>query len=69
MDYIEFPLFVLNPGCTQPGDANGDGIVNDEDLLIVLFNFGGAGAGDVNNDGIVNDEDLLIVLFNFGLSC
>ena len=52
------------------GDVNGDGCVDDADLLIVLFNFGNAGGqGDVNRDGIVDDADLLIVLFNFGSGC
>jgi len=52
------------------GDVNGDGCVDDADLLIVLFNFGNTGGqGDVNNDGIVDDADLLIVLFNFGAGC
>jgi len=52
------------------GDVNGDGCVDDADLLIVLFNFGNAGGqGDVNNDNIVDDADLLIVLFNFGSGC
>ncbi len=52
------------------GDLNGDGCVDDADLLIVLFNFGNAGGqGDANNDGIVDDADLLIVLFNFGTGC
>jgi hypothetical protein len=51
------------------GDVNGDCAVDDADLLIVLFNFGGSGTGDVNNDGVVDDADLLIVLFNFGRSC
>jgi hypothetical protein len=52
------------------GDVNGDGCVDDADLLIVLFNFGNAGGqGDVNNDNIVDDADLLVVLFNFGAGC
>jgi hypothetical protein len=52
------------------GDVNGDGCVDDADLLIVLFNFGNAGGqGDVNRDNIVDDADLLIVLFNFGAGC
>jgi hypothetical protein len=51
------------------GDVNGDGCVDDADLLIVLFNFGGGEQGDVNGDGIVDDADLLIVLFNFGAGC
>ncbi|MFN4033981.1 MAG: dockerin type I domain-containing protein [Fimbriimonadales bacterium] len=52
------------------GDVNGDGCVDDADLLQVLFAFGGqGGAADVNGDGIVDDADLLIVLFNFGGGC
>lgn len=51
------------------GDTNGDGCVDDADLLIVLFNFSGSGQGDLNHDGIVDDADLLIVLFNFGNGC
>jgi len=49
------------------GDVNGDNVVDDADLLIVLFNFGGSdSASDVNGDSTVDDADLLIVLFNFG---
>jgi len=52
------------------GDVNGDGCVDDADLLVVLFNFGNTGGqGDVNNDNIVDDADLLVVLFNFGAGC
>ena len=49
------------------GDVNGDNVVDDADLLQVLFNFGGSdSASDVNGDNVVDDDDLLIVLFNFG---
>jgi hypothetical protein len=53
------------------GDTNGDGCVDDADLLLVLFNFGATGANpaDVNGSGIVDDADLLDVLFNFGRGC
>lgn len=52
------------------GNVNGDGIVDDADLLEVLFNFGGSGGNaDANGDGVVDDADLLLVLFNFGASC
>lgn len=54
---------------SQPGDVNGDGCVDDADLLAVLFNFGGTGVGDLNHDGVVDDADLLEVLFNFGNGC
>ncbi|MFN7019459.1 MAG: hypothetical protein ACK4RG_09380, partial [Fimbriimonadales bacterium] len=55
------------------GDTNGDRIVDDADLLSVLFDFGAsvsatpeADRSDLNEDGVVDDADLLIVLFNFG---
>jgi hypothetical protein len=33
--------FILDTGvCNLPADVNGDGIVNDQDLLEVLFEFG-----------------------------
>ena len=53
------------------GDVNGDGCVDDADLLQVLFAFGATGSNpaDVNGDLIVDDADLLIVLFNFGAGC
>jgi len=50
------------------GDANADQVVDDADLLVVLFEFGGTNAAaDLNQDGTVDDADLLIVLFNFGV--
>jgi hypothetical protein len=30
-------------GANLPADCNGDGVVDDADLLIVLFNFGAVG--------------------------
>jgi hypothetical protein len=54
------------------GDVDGNGCVDDADLLLVLFAFGQSGSGlqeDVNGDGVVDDADLLIVLFNFGQGC
>jgi hypothetical protein len=49
------------------GNVNDDCIVDDADLLAVLFAFGSnSAAEDTNDDGIVDDADLLTVLFNFG---
>jgi hypothetical protein len=51
------------------GDANGDGIVNLDDLNAVRNNFGASGAnvaGDTNGDGLVNLDDLNAVRNNFG---
>ncbi len=62
---IQLPL-------TPPGDVDGNGCVDDADLLNVLFTFGNTGSGlptDLNGDSIVDDADLLIVLFNFGNGC
>lgn len=58
----------------RAGDTNGDGCVDDTDLLNVLFAFGtpgtdGARHEDINKDGTVDDADLLVVLFNFGTGC
>lgn len=55
----------------QEGDWDGDGCVDDLDLLMVLYSFGETGfsSADMNRDGIVDDADLLIVLFHFGNGC
>jgi hypothetical protein len=56
------------PNLPCPEDVNRDGIVDDADVLDVLFAFGGPGFNrpDVNCDGVVDDSDLLLVLFTFG---
>ncbi len=69
---LEGAYFVSEQGCGGggcEGDVNGDGTVDDADLLQVLFDFGCfgfCGRSDVNEDGYVDDADLLVVLFNFG---
>lgn len=62
----------FDPPLRCPGDVDGDGCVNDVDLLRVLFAFGQSGSNlpeDLNRNGIVDDADLLEVLFNFGDGC
>ncbi len=45
-----------------PGDVNGDGIVNSQDLAIISASWGSNyGPADLNGDGIVNSQDLAIV--------
>lgn len=62
--------YIMQYAVPQRGDANGDGCVDDADLLIVLHQFGGVSEdADLNGDGIVDDADLLTVLFNFGTGC
>lgn len=58
----------LNLNFQTLGDVNGDGVIDDADLLAILFAFGSADPdADLDNDGIVDDADLLTVLFNFGV--
>ena len=53
----------------QPGDANGDGRVDVNDLTIVLAHYNQTGMswsqGDFNNDGKVDVNDLTTVLANY----
>ncbi len=67
-----YEAFLLDTWRT--GDTNGDGCIDDADLLAVLFAFGSPGTGytrheDINKDGVVDDADLLTVLFEFGSGC
>ncbi len=62
-------LVALNFELTA-GDLNQDGVIDDADLLMVLFAFGSSDSqADVNRDGVVDDADLLMVLFAFGQGC
>lgn len=51
-----------------PGDGDGNGVVNIDDLLAVIGNFTCTGIcdGDADGNGIVNIDDLLITIGNFG---
>ena len=53
-----------------PGDANGDGNVDVNDLTIVLSNFGQSGMtwsqGEFTGSGTVDINDLTVLLSNFG---
>ncbi|MDP7288053.1 MAG: hypothetical protein QGH94_08675, partial [Phycisphaerae bacterium] len=56
---------------TLPGDANGDGDVNDADLALFEAQFGEAGAGqtaDFDGDGDVDLDDFVIIRENFGFT-
>lgn len=57
-------IFVAQP-CE--GDLTGNGVVDGDDLLIVLAHWGTADtAGDADGDGAVDGEDLLVVLGDWG---
>ncbi len=49
---------------TKAADANGDGIVNDQDIEAVTSQLGqqGENDADVNGDGVVNIADLILVI-------
>ena len=62
--------FIIDPpgGCVtqDPADINNDGVVNGEDLGLLLGNWGQAGVTDVNADGTTNGNDLGLVLGAWG---
>ena len=51
------------------GDVNQDGVVNIQDIVIVVTRFGQAGANiaDVNGDGVVNIQDFMLVADEFAV--
>lgn len=59
---VDPPLF--------PGDTNGDGGVDFQDLVVVAQNYGGSGKireqGDVTGDGNVDFQDLVLIAQNYG---
>lgn len=65
IDNVEISVVICGSPCE--GDATGDGVVDVEDLLAVLSDWGQAeGLGDINGDGIVDVSDLLLVIANWG---
>ncbi len=53
-----------------PGDADGNGVINVDDVLNVLGSYGSNnGDGDINGDGVCNVDDVLEVLSYFGSEC
>ncbi len=57
------------PDPTIPGDVNLSGLVNDDDLSLLLANWvigDEWGEGDLNENGTVNDDDLSLLLANWG---
>jgi hypothetical protein len=68
IDDVQIIAVSLSSGV--PGDANGDGMVNADDILAVISAWGQCPPGDcpadVNGDGVVNTDDLLLVIANWG---
>ncbi len=66
-----FSTVTIEPSPQQPGDLNGDGVVDVSDLLILLGSWGDCPPGkscpaDLNGSGTVDVSDLLILLSNWG---
>ncbi|NUL83460.1 MAG: hypothetical protein HUU60_12180 [Armatimonadetes bacterium] len=60
--------------CWLIGDVNGDEIVDDADLAIILENFGQPASNkcdprDIDENGEIDDGDLAAVLTHFGRQC
>jgi len=61
---------LLGDGTTTcPEDIDGNGVVNIDDLLLVLGNYNGTGEGDVDGNGVVNIDDMLLVIGAWNASC
>ena len=60
-------VFDVTDSQACPGDSDGNGAVDVDDILAIISQFGGSGgSGDVNGDGTVDVNDLLLVISNFG---
>jgi hypothetical protein len=51
-----------------PGDADGDGVVNTNDILAILSAWGQCKGcpEDLNVDGLVGVDDILLVIAHWG---
>lgn len=57
----------IPPAPKCPGDANGNHVVDIDDLVLVITNWNATGGpGDVNDDNIVNIDDLVLVITHWG---
>jgi len=50
---------------STPGDFNGDGLVDGQDLGVLLSQWGTDGSADLNGDGLVDGSDLGMLLANW----
>ncbi|MCH2151766.1 MAG: S8 family serine peptidase [Phycisphaerales bacterium] len=62
VEYIE-----CDPGTPCPADLNGDGLVDVNDLLEIIAQFGQAGSGDIDGDGAVDTDDILSAIAAWGV--
>jgi alpha-tubulin suppressor-like RCC1 family protein len=60
------PILSLLQNSACAADVTHDGLVNGDDLTVVLASFGATGAGDVDRNGTVGPEDLGLLLASWG---
>ncbi|MGP1347469.1 MAG: hypothetical protein ACTS3F_12495 [Phycisphaerales bacterium] len=65
--YVE--QFLVDPAPACPGDLTNDGVVDSDDLGILLGAFGATDAGDLDGNGQTDSDDLSILLSAFGAAC
>ena len=58
--------FVVGGSCGIPGDFDGNGTVDGQDLAVLLNGWGSGGVADLNGDGTTDASDMAILLNNFG---
>jgi hypothetical protein len=71
IDFFTRTAFVVTipaegSGDPCPADIDGNGVVDVDDLLTLLANWGGEGDGDIDGSGVVDVDDLLILLAAWG---
>lgn len=74
VDDFRITVADCTPPQSCPGDLDGDGVVDLDDLTVLLSNFGTAsgadpGDGDMDNDDDVDLNDLTAMLSLFGTPC
>ncbi|UCD74421.1 MAG: hypothetical protein JSV91_11590 [Phycisphaerales bacterium] len=63
----DIQIWGVTPDEPCPGDVNGSGVVDIDDVFDVLTHWGeGAGQYDVNEDGIVDIDDIFAILAAWG---
>lgn len=55
--------------CRCPGDVNGDNVINESDLGLVLSNWLNGAGGDVTGDGQTDEADMGLLLSNWLRTC
>jgi len=70
-DLQTFRITIAPPECE--GNANGDGVVDFDDIVAVLGQWGTMpapwGEGDANGDGVVDFDDIVAILGAWGVEC